>query len=103
MEQRHILFDFLFERVEFRGGKEFPEGDFKGVAELLDRNSSRILAFAVQYALDRALRNGGEVGQSVRRDAAFPAQRPNPGGDGFLGCHRPILQVICHYDRTGEV
>ena len=71
--QRPILFDFLFERVKFRGGKEFPEGDFKGVAELLDRNGSRILAFTVQYALDRALRNGGEVGQSVWRDAAFPA------------------------------
>ena len=67
MGQRHILFDFLFERVEFRGGKEFPKGDFKGVAELLDRNGTRILAFAIQYALDRALWNGGEIGQSMPR------------------------------------
>ena len=55
MEQRPFSFDFLLKHVEFRGGEEFPEGDFKGVAKLLDRNGSRILAFAIQYALDRAL------------------------------------------------
>ena len=50
-DQPSRSFYFLFQIIEYEAIEELPKADVKAIANLLDRDDARILAFDVQHAV----------------------------------------------------
>ena len=82
------LFDFLLNVVKEVIIKEFSEGNFQPIAELLQRNHAGILTLGVEHAVNGGGGHPGTAGKGIDGDTSFVAQSQNPGCDSFFRIHK---------------
>lgn len=92
------LLYLLLERIEFRGGEEFAQGDIQPVAKLFDGGDARAVVPPAYNIVHGGLRNAAHTAQSVDGNIPRSAQLYNAIFYSFTDTHchdlRTLLKMI---------